>query len=248
MSHILSKTTLIRRDRLRQLKDREAAWYDLEFIKAMEPEKRSRCIDLLEVSCSQVRQDLFALAQLDFKDGGFFVEFGATNGRELSNSYLLESQFNWRGILAEPAQGWHQQLRANRPNSMIDTRCVWKESGSTLRFTQTPNGVNSAISSFVKSSRKMRGQSYDVETVSLNDMLEQHQAPAHIDYISIDTEGSEFDILNALDFDRWSFGVMTVEHNYEPQREEILALLTDKGYRRVLDNISRFDDWYVPAG
>lgn len=248
MSHILSQTTLIRRDRLRQLKDRENAWYDLQFIKAIDSDKRGRCVDLLDASCSQLRQDLFVLAQLDFKQGGFFVEFGATDGHELSNSYLLEKQFGWRGILAEPAWAWHDRLHRNRPDTVIDTRCVWKESGSSVRFAQTPNGINSAISSFVKSSRKMRAQSYDVETVSLNDLLEQHQAPAHVDYLSIDTEGSEFDILQAVDFDRWSFGVLTVEHNYEAQREDIHALLTEKGYTRVLEPISRFDDWYVNAG
>jgi hypothetical protein len=87
-----------------------------------------------------------------------------------------------------------------------------------------------------------------VPTVTLNDMLEEHGAPAVIDYASIDTEGSEFDILSALDFDRWSFRVMTIEHNFAPQREDIHKLLTEKGYRRVLEAISRFDDWYVKAG
>ncbi|MEY8838331.1 FkbM family methyltransferase, partial [Cribrihabitans sp. XS_ASV171] len=66
-------------------------------------------------------------------------------------------------------------------------------------------------------------------------------------YISIDTEGSELDILQAVDFDRWTFGAMTVEHNFQPQREPIQALLTEKGYVRVMEECSMFDDWYVPA-
>ncbi|MHA6262020.1 FkbM family methyltransferase [Arenibacterium sp. CAU 1754] len=246
MSHLLTNTRLIRRSRLRELKEREKAYFDLEFIKAMPPEKRSACIDALETSHSQVRQDIFALAQLDFKTGGFFVEFGATNGDELSNTMMMERDYGWTGILAEPAVGWHEALKRNR-KAAIDTRCVWKESGQTVHFTETASAVNSAISTFVKTSRKMRGQGYDVETVSLNDLLEQHKAPSVIDYISIDTEGSEFDILNALDFDKWSFRVMTVEHNYEPQREDILELLTSKGYTRVHPEVSRFDDWYVKA-
>ena len=68
-----------------------------------------------------------------------------------------------------------------------------------------------------------------------------------VDYISIDTEGSEYDILSAVDFDRWSFRVMTVEHNHEPQREQVFDLLTSKGYTRVCQDVSRFDDWYVKA-
>jgi len=244
LSHLLSKTTLIRRDRLRQLKDRENAYYDLQFIKAVDPDKVSRCVALLDASHSQIRQDIFALAELDFLRDGFFVEFGATNGVELNNTLLMEAEFGWTGILAEPATGWHGDLRNNR-KAAIDTRCVWRESGAVVQFTETASAINSAITSFVKTSRKIRGKTYEVETVSLNDLLEFHGAPEVIDYISIDTEGSEFDILNAVDFDRWSFRVMTVEHNHEPQREDVFRLLTDKGYTRVREGVSRFDDWYV---
>ncbi len=244
LPNLLSRTTLIRRDRLRQLKDRENAYYDLKFLRAMDRDKIGRCAELLDVSHSQIRQDIFALAELDFQTGGFFVEFGATNGVELNNTRLMESQFGWTGILGEPARGWHADLRRNR-KAIIDTRVVWKTSGEMVRFTETPRGTNSAISSFVKTSRRIRGTTYDVETVSLNDLLETHNAPRVIDYISVDTEGSEFDILNALDFDRWSFRVMSVEHAYEPQRQKILDLLTSKGYARVRADVSRFDDWYV---
>jgi len=163
---------------------------------------------------------------------------------DLNNTWLMENQFGWTGLLAEPAQSWHENLKANR-NCAIDTRCVWKASGETLDFTEAPRGENSAISSYVKTSRKVRGTTYQVETVSLNDLLTQQNAPDVIDYISVDTEGSEFEILNATDFDRWSFRVMTVEHNHEPQRQDVFDLLTSKGYTRVYEAVSRFDDWYV---
>ncbi|MFC3616395.1 FkbM family methyltransferase [Lutimaribacter marinistellae] len=246
MSHSISNTTLVRRDRLRQLKEREKAWFDLGFLKAVEPEYRSRCIDLLDQSKSQLRQDLFALSRNGFERDRFFVEFGATDGVELNNTHLLEHAFGWRGILAEPARGWHDDLKKNR-SCTIETRCVWNASGEKLGFTEAPRGENSGISTFVKSTRRLRGQNYEVETISLNDLLESHGAPAHIDYISIDTEGSELDILTAVDFDKWSFGAMTIEHNFQPQRQPIHALLTEKGYVRVLEDCSQFDDWYVPA-
>lgn len=246
MSHFISNTTITRKDRLHQLKERERGYFDLHFIRAMEPENRNRCIDLLDRSRSQLRQDLFALATTGFGRGGYFVEFGATDGVDLNNSWLMEKDFGWTGILAEPARGWHTSLRANR-SCAIDTRCVWNVSGESLRFTEAPRGENSGISSYVKTSRKLRGTSYDVQTVTLNDLLAAHNAPQVIDYMSVDTEGSEFDILAALDFERWSFRVITVEHNFAPQREDIHKLLTERGYRRVLEAISRFDDWYVKA-
>ncbi len=176
MANIFSNATITRKDRLRDLKAREPAFFDLNFIKAMDPAHRNRCIDLLDTSKSQLRQDLFALAQLDFKEGGFFLEFGATDGVELNNTWLMETAFGWSGILAEPARGWHSDLRANR-QCTIDERCVWKASGETLQFTEAPRGENSAISSFMKNSRKVRGTTYDVTTISLNDLLDERDAP-----------------------------------------------------------------------
>lgn len=235
---------ITRKHRLKELKSREKSYFDLAFIKALPDETQVMALKSLDQSRAQLRQDVLALAMNRFKSGGFFVEFGATNGVELSNSWLLENEYGWQGILAEPARGWHEDLNRNR-NCSIETKCVWKASGETLTFTEAPRGENSGISEFVSSSRKLRGSSYDVETISLNDLLETHNAPGVIDYMSVDTEGSEFDILNAFDFDRWQMRLMTIEHNFTPQRDDIFKLLTSKGYRRIMQEQSRFDDWYV---
>jgi len=235
-----------RKHRLIELKAREHAYFDLAFLGAMPQQDRNRCHDLLEASNSQLRQDLFALAANGFKEGGYFVEFGATNGVELNNSYLMERDFGWSGLLAEPARMWHNDLQRNR-TCQIDTDCVWKESGARLSFTETPRGENSGISDLVKRSRQLRGTSYEVDTISLTDLLARHNAPEVIDYMSVDTEGSEFDILKAFDFSKYRFRTLTIEHNFAPQRDDIYALLTSHGYRRILENISRFDDWYIGA-
>jgi len=201
-----------------------------------------------ERSRSQLFQDLFVLHELNEKRGGYFVEFGAADGLFLSNSALLEKEFGWSGIVAEPSTKWHKALVENR-KCLIDTRCVWSRSGERLEFTETPEAEYSALTQF-KNKRdhvnRNRGINYTVETISLNDLLEKHRAPSRIDYLSIDTEGSEFDILNALDFNRWSFNVITVEHNNRPkQRDDIFCLLSRCGYRRTLTGVSQFDDWYL---
>lgn len=222
---------------------------DLEFIRLSGPDHYELLINNLSRSKSQLRQDLFALSETGKKTGGFFVEFGATDGIKLSNTYLLESEFGWRGILAEPAKAWHPELRKNRPNAAIETRCVWKDSGSTLTFNETKTLHLSTVDSFSNSdmheASRQTGKRYDVETISLNDLLEKHQAPDFIDYLSIDTEGSEHEILKELNFDKYSFQVITVEHNYTPQRDLIFELLTKHGYERKFQTISRFDDWYT---
>lgn len=199
---------------------------------------------------SQIGQDLFTLYSLNWKRGGYFVEFGATNGVDLSNTYLLEKDFGWTGILAEPAKIWHAALTRNR-SAAIDFDCVWKESGQSLPFTVVETAEFSTLSEFADGDAHRgarRSAAWQtVSTVSLNDLLERHDAPEVIDYLSIDTEGSEFEILNSFDFGRHIFSVITCEHNFSGQRKNIHDLLVRNNYARVFDGLSRWDDWYVHA-
>jgi FkbM family methyltransferase len=197
-------------------------------------------------SSAQLFQDLFVLFILNEKRNGYFVEFGAADGLFLSNTALLEKQYDWTGIVAEPSQNWQAALRRNRTCN-VDGRCVWNRSGESLSFSETINAEYSTVSQFKASDFHDRSGSkeYAVNTVSLNDLLEQHKAPSQMEYLSIDTEGSEFAILRSLDFNRWKFSVITVEHNYQPQRARIHSLLSTNGYKRFFNSISQFDDWYV---
>ena len=222
---------------------------DLEFIMALNPVKLEPMITLLSKSKSQLRQDLFVLSETKYKREGYFVEFGAANGIDLSNTYLLETEFSWKGILAEPANVWKLKLHENRPNAFISTLCVWNDSNSVLTFNETDYPELSTIDIFSGNDRhiisRQEGKKYEVQTISLNDLLRKYQAPKYIDYLSIDTEGSEYEILNAFNFSEYTIGIITVEHSNTPKREMIFTLLTSQGYKRKYENISDFDDWYV---
>ncbi len=233
------------RAELKKLKEKAI---DIDLLLTLPNEQASELLKNLGKSQSQLRQDLFVLSELNFKKNGYFVEFGATNGVNLSNTYLLEKEFGWTGILAEPAICWHEDLKKKR-KAKIETRCVWKDSSSTLNFNEV--GELSTInlysnSDFHKEKRK-KGNTYEVQTISLSELLEKHQAPADIDYLSIDTEGSEFEILNNFDFSKHSFKIITCEHNFTPMRENIFELMVKNGYVRKFENLSYFDDWYVRA-
>lgn len=210
-----------------------------------------RLLRALRHSKSQLRQDLFVLSELGLKANGFFVEFGATNGIDLSNTYILEKGFGWQGILAEPAKCWHEALRENR-KCHIETDCVWRESNSVLKFDETDLRELSTISAYKSSDWHKPSRTsvsrYTVKTISLEDLLDKYSAPRIIDYLSIDTEGSEFEILKAFNFGRYDFRVITCEHNFSEQREKIFHLLTGKGFVRKLEAYSAFDDWYVNPG
>lgn len=241
---------IIRNSRYEQLKEDARIGADADLLMALPVEQLPELLALAKKSKSQFGQDLFVLSEIGFKKNGFFVEFGATNGIDLSNTYLLEKEFGWTGILAEPARCWHESLRNNR-SAAVETKCVWEDSTSVLKFKEASTAELSTIDAYSGGDTHKRsrffGRKYDVHTISLNDLLAKYGAPGQMDYLSIDTEGSELRILQSLDFSKYSFRVISCEHNFTSAREEIRSLLEENGYARKLVDVSRVDDWYVKA-
>jgi len=75
--------------------------------------------------------------------------------------------------------------------------------------------------------------------------LKKYNAPKEIDYLSVDTEGSELDILSAFDFNEYRFNCITIEHNFTENREKLKLLLEQNGYKRIFEHLSKWDDWYI---
>jgi FkbM family methyltransferase len=203
----------------------------------------------LRASEAQLQQDVVALIVSNFKRGGYFVEFGAAHPQELSNTYMLETSFGWSGLLAEPSRHWHESLVTHR-KAHLDRHCVWSRSGDRIAFSQTDIAELSTASHFMDSDAhaQLRRESfveYVVETISLNDLLDAWNAPENIDYMSIDTEGSEWEILSHYDFSQRSIAFLTVEHNWNASRSAIKELLEGEGYRHILPEVSAWDDWFV---
>lgn len=202
----------------------------------------------LKYTQAQLGQDLFILLSTDFKRNGYFVEFGATNGITLSNTYLLETHFSWSGILAEPAKMWESDLKLNR-KANISNKAVWKESNISLEFEEYPIGELSTISQFKlqDENRDLRVKpiSYDVQTITLLDLLEDFGAPRNIDVVSIDTEGSEYEILKEFDFKKYEVNIFIIEHAFSENERKIDKLLRTNGYDRKLKELSRWDAWYI---
>lgn len=209
------------------------------------------CLSNANETKSQNYQDVFALYETDYKRDGYFVEFGATDGFTISNTVLLEKKYNWSGILAEPNSHWHNDLFKNR-SCHISKKCVYSVSDETVEFIASKSPDISGIKEFASNDehaeKRNDGDIVYVQTISLVDLLESYSAPNEIDYLSIDTEGSEYHILKAF-FDNpknYNIHIITVEHNYvNEERERIFNLLTENGYQRKFMPFSRCDDFYV---
>ncbi len=210
------------------------------------PEQAYLIKKMLSLSESQYIQDIFCALTLNEKKKGFFLEVGVGSGRLISNTYMLEKYYDWTGILVEPNKSFHPNIVSCR-NAKLDRRLAASVSGKRIRFEEfTDAGEHSRISGIGGAKINSEVLEYDLQSVTLTELLIENGAPSKIDYLSLDTEGSEVDILKGIDFNKFRFYVMTIEHNYDyKRRDQIDKILLPNGYYRVFDHISGIDSWYV---
>ena len=197
---------------------------------------------------SQFGQDKFVYKHFREKKDGYFVDVGAFN--DGNDTKFLESE-GWSGICIEPITGAYLELIKNRKCTCVNA-CVGNNnqdvdfrenipSDSSLgwnTYTSMLSGVakthsNDHLARIDHENMRTGGKSVIVKKkmMTLTKIFEENNAPDHIDYLKIDTEGGELSCLLGIDFSRYSFGILSVEANY---REEIIpcaALLINKNYR-----------------
>jgi FkbM family methyltransferase len=199
-------------------------------------------------SYSQFGQDLEVLKFYDHKTAGYFLEIGASDGINLSNTYLLETQYDWTGICVEPLPSKFELLNKNRPKAICCSNAIYSESHQEVIFDIAQcdllSGINSHISDRWKPTVDANKIQITVKTLTLNDLLEKYNAPLFIDYLSLDTEeGTEYEILKSVDLKKYKFGYIDVEHNFmEPTRSQIKKLLIENDYEFV--RVNSCDDVY----
>lgn len=202
-----------------------------------------------EKSYSQYEQDLSVIRFYKMKKNGFYLDIGAFDGVNLSNTYLLEQEYDWKGICVEPLPSKYEELLKNRPNSICVNNACYSQSHLTVPFSIANNfemlsGISHCIDSFHVDEVNVNKTEILVKTMTLNDILDEHGAPRFIEYLSLDTEGSEFEILKAVDFSKYTFGIIHVEHNYvEKNRSQIQQLLLANNYKYIREN--HYDDCYM---
>jgi len=195
-------------------------------------------IDKKKISKSQVFQDLFAYFFSNCKKRGVFIEIGGGNGVDLSNTYILEKMFKWTGVVCEPDNRLHTNILSKR-KCFLETAPITNSSNKIFYFNDKGT-YNSYTSSTYNSSAKK------LKSLSLNNLIKKYQLTKNIDYISIDTEGNELDIIKNFNFNKYNVKIFTIEHNFQKNiRENIYKILKKNNYQRVFKYISYMDDWYI---
>jgi FkbM family methyltransferase len=182
------------------------------------------------------------------KRGGWFIDSGAgPDGIRGSNSYILETEFGWRGLLVEPHPECYKRVKANR-SAIVEESCLtdsfgevefvlneFPELSSIPQHLSEPNFVAAGYAH--KQLPKVR-----VPSVTLWELLRRHRAPPVIEYLSLDIEGAEWITLKDFPFDEFRILCMTIERGGKSY-DKLRAKLRREGYRLVRAVIP--DDFYV---
>ena len=185
-----------------------------------------------------------------------FVEIGGYDGIIGSNTYFLEKNLNWNGVVVECNPELASKCRINR-NCKICEKAIYKNSDEEVEFL-VPSGEEivggkeqlGGIKNFLKKEslvvfNKCYKENYTikVKTISFNKLMEENEL-FEIDYLSLDIEGYELEVLKSIDFNKFFIKFMTVEFgNVRKYQQEIYNFLTSNNFRLHRNN--KWDDEYI---
>lgn len=202
-------------------------------------------------ACGQVA----LIAQLlDYKRGGVFVDIGANDGVEISNTHQLETEYGWTGIAVEPIPSVFEKLRANRRCHLVNG-CVTPQAGRA-KFIEMVGGTHMlstlAINDTGLTARRLRKSAkrhgadlreIDVSCHTFESLLAEFSVQA-VDFLSLDIEGGELEVLKSIDFDKTPVKTISVENNYYTR--DIRDYLESQGF--VYVGTFKIDEIYWYGG
>lgn len=209
---------------------------------------------------SQIGQDKYFIENIiKRRRRGVFLDIGAHDGITFNNTYYLEKNLGWTGICVEPNPSSYAKCVKNR-NCIVVNKAIYEVTTDNKAELIIPEGegkVEGGLEQLCALKGHVREKSLKqdfatqyakhstivVLTTSIMDMLNKYQTYV-IDYMSLDVEGYELDILKGIDYNKIKIRYLTVEHgNDEKYRQEIHDFLGSKGYIQHRGN--KWDDEYI---
>ncbi len=138
---------------------------------------------------------------------GYYLDVGALDGVTDSNTIQME-RLGWKGICIEPHKTYYPRLVRNRPKAICLDVAAWFEDQEELAFYATAPGGWSRVGS---PGKREVVAIYNVKGRRLDDILEEHNAPEPIDFMSLDVEGTEEYVLQGFNLERWMPRIAIVE-------------------------------------
>ncbi len=192
--------------------------------------------------------------ETEFQSPGFFLEIGCWDGELISQSAYLERERGWTGVCVDPfpRNFEHRNCRVcakavsrdGRPREFIRVSIDRRYGGDVSYFSGFRDSIKThwpLIQEFCDY------EVLELETLTISQLYEQYFLPFYIDFLSVDTEGSELEIFQSIPFDLLSFRMIVFEHNEDCRVQQSIGdILTGNGYR--LRESLRCDDIYIRSG
>ena len=201
-------------------------------------------------SYSQAQQDLLFALLLPGK-GRVFVDIGARDGVVISNTYLLERQFGWRGLCIAPHPGLFKQLSKNRLATAVNAAVAdVSTAGEKLQFAMWQEGAlghSGLVDVDYRNVDQLADHAHEIIEVScypLRDILSRENI-RRVDVLDIDVEGAELSVMRSIDFSACHFNIISVE-GVSPEIDKILVdnnfrLLGKRGEDSIYRNDTQID-------
>jgi FkbM family methyltransferase len=184
---------------------------------------------------SQYLQDFFVFLYFQEKRGGFYIDIGANDGITLSNTFVFE-QLGWKGICIEPLPEIFVKLQANRRCDLFNV-ALSNRNDDHFEFAQVfgPDMLSTSKELLVKRRDAINAYGGKIKFITVKAMTFDalmKNYPKDIDFLSLDIEGGELNLLKSIDFNKYHFKCITVENN-EPNKV-IINFMNKKGYKVLM--------------
>ena len=191
---------------------------------------------------SQCNQDKYLETNIfkGFKNG-FFVDIGAHNGKNINNTLYFEKNNNWTGLNVEPIKNVFDKLVINRPNNINLNCAVCNNNGETefiynKGYSEMISGLKDTYDSrhWERLQKEIKTKNsitelIKVKTKKLETICDENNI-SHINYLSIDVEGAEFEVIKSINFNKVFIDVIGFENNYGDTSIPIIKYLEDKNF------------------
>jgi hypothetical protein len=189
---------------------------------------------------SQLGQEAFVVGITNGAHGLKYLELGAYDPYLLSNTATLRDSFQWTGLSVDPNPAVLDKFKLAQLEDSFLGAGVAGVAGDDSKEILIRNGAMS------QTQRTTGRESSKDEEVSLIGIKEIVSNLASVDYLSIDIEGGEPEVLVEFPFERVKPLVITVEHNFRDADKLFMqSFLSKIGYRQFLPNRTDFESWFV---
>ena len=187
-------------------------------------------------SYSQHGEDAYVADFFAKRTHGFYLDIGASHPFRISNTYLLYRS-GWRGVTVEPIPRLGKLHRRWRPRDTLLPVAVGRATGTLEFFEMTPSVLSTldreVATRYVADRRAVLFQKYSIDVAPINHVFEQASAIAPIDFVSMDIEGMDTEVLSEVDFSRFRPALFCIEFDSANARQDIEGLFSRANYEIV---------------